>query len=327
MRRTWIAGLVCLLGINATTAHAATCTIKDVTRTCEHTCTGTGECNVETGLGHDSCDQFIGNDDGYCTICGDGSPNNIIGTNGADFICGKGGNDTITGDNNPESDPGGDDIISGDAGTDTIFGRNGNDLVLGGTGEDDIAGGHGDDELDGGDDDDIVDGNKGNDVVRGGDGDDIVRGHVLGTNDTADLGDIICGGPQCSPTRAGLLTGRYQERFGHEFNLAPQDDLFGLHSARDDLCRSHEGRGIRDGCDRQMASRRCAPGNRVPFFMQWPTRFPKGRIVDLQRMACRHGSRSACGICGTPGVSGTVATSRRSGPRPSTEASRPRIGA
>ena len=25
-------------------------------------------------------------------------------------------------------------------------------------------------------------------------------------------------GPYCSPTRAGLLTGRYQQKFGHEFN-------------------------------------------------------------------------------------------------------------
>ncbi len=29
-------------------------------------------------------------------------------------------------------------------------------------------------------------------------------------------------GPYCSPTRAGLLTGRYQERFGHEFNPGGQ---------------------------------------------------------------------------------------------------------
>jgi len=29
-------------------------------------------------------------------------------------------------------------------------------------------------------------------------------------------------GPYCSPTRAGLMTGRYQNRFGHEFNPGPQ---------------------------------------------------------------------------------------------------------
>src|SRR5262249_46093335 len=31
-------------------------------------------------------------------------------------------------------------------------------------------------------------------------------------------------GPYCSPTRAGLLTGRYQQRFGHEFNPGPQSN-------------------------------------------------------------------------------------------------------
>jgi arylsulfatase A-like enzyme len=33
-------------------------------------------------------------------------------------------------------------------------------------------------------------------------------------------------GPYCSPTRAGLLTGRYQQRFGHEFN--PSGNVAGL---------------------------------------------------------------------------------------------------
>ena len=37
-------------------------------------------------------------------------------------------------------------------------------------------------------------------------------------------------GPYCSPTRAGLLTGKYQQRFGHEFNPgpAPNSDDIGL---------------------------------------------------------------------------------------------------
>ena len=42
-------------------------------------------------------------------------------------------------------------------------------------------------------------------------------------------GYVSC--PVCSPTRAGLMTGRYQERFGHEFNpgpLEPGTGVFGL---------------------------------------------------------------------------------------------------
>lgn len=42
-------------------------------------------------------------------------------------------------------------------------------------------------------------------------------------------GYVSC--PVCSPTRAGLMTGRYQQRFGHEFNPGPAeaaDSAFGL---------------------------------------------------------------------------------------------------
>src|SRR5262245_35245239 len=41
--------------------------------------------------------------------------------------------------------------------------------------------------------------------------DALARGGVRCTNGYVS-------GPYCSPTRAGLLTGRYQQRFGHEFN-------------------------------------------------------------------------------------------------------------
>jgi len=53
--------------------------------------------------------------------------------------------------------------------------------------------------------------------------DALARAGVRCTN-----GYVSC--PVCSPTRAGLLTGRYQQRFGHEFNPGPgrQDEVFGL---------------------------------------------------------------------------------------------------
>jgi arylsulfatase A-like enzyme len=43
-------------------------------------------------------------------------------------------------------------------------------------------------------------------------------------------GYVSC--PYCSPTRAGLLTGRYQQRFGHEFNPGPRGEPGGDAVAR-----------------------------------------------------------------------------------------------
>ena len=37
--------------------------------------------------------------------------------------------------------------------------------------------------------------------------------------------DAYVSGPYCSPTRAGLMTGRYPQRFGHEFNPQLQPDV------------------------------------------------------------------------------------------------------
>jgi len=54
--------------------------------------------------------------------------------------------------------------------------------------------------------------------------DSIAKNGVRFTN-----GYVSC--PLCSPTRAGLLTGRYQQRFGHEFNPGPESSAhpdFGL---------------------------------------------------------------------------------------------------
>jgi arylsulfatase A-like enzyme len=53
-------------------------------------------------------------------------------------------------------------------------------------------------------------------------------------------------GPYCSPTRAGLLTGRYQNRFGHEFNPGPNPvKNFGLDLKQTTLAERLKGAGYR----------------------------------------------------------------------------------
>ncbi|MBM3855931.1 MAG: sulfatase, partial [Verrucomicrobia bacterium] len=57
-------------------------------------------------------------------------------------------------------------------------------------------------------------------------------------------------GTYCSPTRAGLMTGRYQQRFGHEFNPGPAtnaDKDFGLALGEVTLADRLKGAGYATG--------------------------------------------------------------------------------
>jgi len=65
--------------------------------------------------------------------------------------------------------------------------------------------------------------------------------------------DAYVSGPFCSPTRAGLMTGRYPQRFGYEFNLVgPFLETFGLPLE-----------------ERTMADRLKAAGYRTALFGKW----------------------------------------------------------
>jgi arylsulfatase A-like enzyme len=55
--------------------------------------------------------------------------------------------------------------------------------------------------------------------------------------------------PVCSPSRAGFLTGRYQQRFGHEFNpvWAPEDPKIGLPLSQTTIADALRGAGYTTG--------------------------------------------------------------------------------
>ena len=59
--------------------------------------------------------------------------------------------------------------------------------------------------------------------------------------------DAYVTGPYCSPTRAGFLTGRYPQRFGHEFNLepGPRSENLGLPLSERTLADRLKGAGYR----------------------------------------------------------------------------------
>ena len=66
--------------------------------------------------------------------------------------------------------------------------------------------------------------------------------------------DAYVSGPYCSPTRAGLMTGRYPQRFGHEFNIS--------------MTEAHQDAGLPLG-EVTMADRLKAAGYRTALFGKW----------------------------------------------------------
>ncbi len=73
--------------------------------------------------------------------------------------------------------------------------------------------------------------------------DSIAKNGVRFTN-----GYVSC--PVCSPTRAGLMTGRYQQRFGHEFNPGPAEEastVFGLPLTETTIATRLKALGYRTG--------------------------------------------------------------------------------
>jgi arylsulfatase A-like enzyme len=73
--------------------------------------------------------------------------------------------------------------------------------------------------------------------------DALARGGVRMTS-----GYVSC--PVCSPTRAGLMTGRYQQRFGHEFNPGPPPNAVevGLPATETTLAQVMKDAGYATGC-------------------------------------------------------------------------------
>jgi arylsulfatase A-like enzyme len=68
----------------------------------------------------------------------------------------------------------------------------------------------------------------------------------IGTNGVL-FTDGYVSAPQCSPSRAGLLTGRYQQRFGHEYNFVEHEPDKGLPPAERTFADYLQQAGYRTG--------------------------------------------------------------------------------
>lgn len=91
--------------------------------------------------------------------------------------------------------------------------------------------------------------------------------------DSLAAGGVRCtngyvSGPYCSPTRAGLLTGRYQTRFGHEFNPGGAPGSARLRQQRQQTGRSNEDSGL-PLTETTMADRLRDAGYRTALIGKW----------------------------------------------------------
>ena len=59
------------------------------------------------------------------------------------------------------------------------------------------------------------------------------------------LTDCYSNGPVCTPTRCGLMTGRYQQRFGLEWALGPGVKGYGLRPENNTIARYLKNAGYR----------------------------------------------------------------------------------
>jgi arylsulfatase A-like enzyme len=75
-------------------------------------------------------------------------------------------------------------------------------------------------------------------------------------------------GPYCSPTRAGLLTGRYQTRFGHEFNPGGAPGSAELKKQRRESGRNNEKSGLPLG-ETTIADRLREAGYHTALIGKW----------------------------------------------------------
>lgn len=184
-----------------------------------------GSDTIHGGRGAD----FINGGSSGDVLSGGNSPDVIYGKKGADTLQGNKGDDTLYGGSGADLIEGGkhDDTLYGKSGTDQLFGNTGDDMLFGGLDDDECEGGDGTDELSSCNeavveppeptpppnillliaDDFGIESSVCYDAAS-------PAPFLASICDEAVVFDNVWSSPTCSPTRAGILTGRHSFRTG-----------------------------------------------------------------------------------------------------------------